>query len=61
MLTQSTCPSDLDGSGEVDAADLGTLLTRFGACGACAADLDGSGEVDAGDIGALLVMFGACP
>ena len=55
------CPADLDGTGEVDAGDIGSLLTFFGTCTGCAADLDGSGEVDAGDIGALLVMFGACP
>jgi hypothetical protein len=55
------CPGDLDDSGEVDAGDIGSLLTFFGTCTGCAADLDGSGEVDAGDIGALLVMFGACP
>lgn len=61
FLTQGTCPADLDGSGQVDAADIGSLLTAFGGCGGCAADIDGSGEVDAADIGGLLVAFGTCP
>lgn len=53
-----TCAADLDGSGEVDAADLGSLLVLFGGSGA--GDLDGSGEVDAADLGSLLVQFGPC-
>jgi hypothetical protein len=53
-----TCAADLDGSGEVDAADLGSLLVLFGGSGE--GDLDGSGEVDAADLGSLLVQFGPC-
>lgn len=49
---------DLDGSGTVDAGDVGSLLLLFGPCGSpCPGDLDGSGEVDAGDIGSLLLLF----
>ena len=51
---QAAC--DLDGSGQVDAADIGSLLLLFGSSGP-AGDLDGSGEVDAGDIGSLLICF----
>ncbi|NBX25848.1 MAG: hypothetical protein EBQ99_07340 [Planctomycetes bacterium] len=47
---------DLDGSGSVDAADIGSLLVLFGGSGP-AGDLDGSGEVDAADIGSLLICF----
>lgn len=53
------CPGDLDGSGTVDAADIGSMLTLFGSAGG-PADLDGSGSVDAADIGSLLVLFGPC-
>jgi hypothetical protein len=53
------CSGDLDGSGTVDAADIGSLLTLFGAAGG-PGDLDGSGSVDAADIGTLLTQFGPC-
>ena len=54
------CPADLDGSGAVDAGDIGSLLILFGSSGP-AGDLDGSGTVDAGDIGSMLLAFGDCP
>ncbi|MBL9148366.1 MAG: hypothetical protein JNM94_06700 [Phycisphaerae bacterium] len=54
------CPADLNGSGTVDAADLGILLGAWGACGSCAADLDQSGTVDAADLGVLLGAWGVC-
>ncbi|NBX24824.1 MAG: VCBS repeat-containing protein [Planctomycetes bacterium] len=53
-------PGDLDGSGSVDAGDIGSLLILFGPCTPgepCPGDLDASGEVDAGDIGSLLILF----
>ncbi len=59
------CPGDLDGSGNVDSGDIGSLLVLFGECpggtAGCDGDLDESGTVDAGDIGSLLVQFGPCP
>ncbi|NBX24501.1 MAG: hypothetical protein EBQ99_00370 [Planctomycetes bacterium] len=61
LSQQDARPGDLDGSGTVDAADIGALLVLFGPCPAeppCPGDLDGSGEVDAADIGALLTLFG---
>lgn len=48
---------DLDCDGDVDAADLGTLLGAWGACGACdecVADLDGDCMVSASDLALLL-------
>jgi hypothetical protein len=48
---------DLDGSGTVDAGDIGTMLTLFGTANP-RADLDHSGTVDSGDIGELLLLFG---
>ncbi len=48
-------PEDLDFDGQVNGADLGTLLGFWGACGApCPADFDGSGVVDGDDLGSLL-------
>lgn len=52
--------SDLDGSGFVDAADLGVMLGAWGPCpttGVCVGDINGDGVVDAGDIGQLLSEF----
>ena len=56
----SSCPSDLDGDGEVTSADVGLILLDFGPC-ACATDLDGDGEVGSGDVAMCLLDFGACP
>ncbi len=73
-----SCPFDQAGAGEngdqpdgvVDGADLGALLSAWGACGAiCPWDLAGGGEngdqpdgsVDGADLGALLAVWGVCP
>lgn len=53
------CLGDLDGSGEVDGADLGVLLGGWGVRGP--ADLDGSGVVDGADLGLMLGAWGDCP
>jgi len=50
-------PGDLDCDGDVDGADLGTLLSQWGPCPGCAADLDGDGVVDGGDLGVLLAAW----
>ena len=52
------CPADINDDGVVDSADLGALLSAWGAGGA--ADLDGSGSVDSGDLGILLSAWGPC-
>ena len=49
---------DIDGSGEVDAADIDRVITDFGFVGNFLSDADGSGEVDAGDIDAVISSFG---
>lgn len=48
---------DLNGDGQVDAADLAALLAAFGSTGP-AGDLDGSGSVDAVDLSILLNAWG---
>lgn len=53
------CIGDLDGSGEVDGADLGLLLGAWDTAGP--GDIDGSGTVDGGDLGLLLGAWGTCP
>lgn len=54
--------ADLNGDGSVDGADLGELLSAWGACptppAVCCADLNGDGIVDGGDLGILLSAWG---
>jgi len=47
-------PGDLDGDGDIDAADLAALLNSWGTCKGCPADFDGNGQVDAADLAVLL-------
>jgi hypothetical protein len=54
-----TCMGDLNGDGAVSGADLGLLLSAWGA--ASSADLDGSGTVDGADLGLMLSSWGLCP
>lgn len=56
----NACPADLDGDGDVDAADLAELLSSWGPCVGCPADFDGDGDVDAADLADLLAAWGAC-
>jgi hypothetical protein len=56
-----TClkPGDLNGDGHVDGADIGLLLSGWGACGIpCPGDLNGDGRIDGADIGLLLSNWG---
>ena len=55
------CPWDLDGSGNVGAADLLDLLFNWGPCPGCAADFDGDDIVGASDLLAMLFNWGPCP
>ncbi len=55
--TTPPCPSDLDGDGQVDGADLGLLL---GAWGTTSADLNDDGTTDGADLGLLLAAWGPC-
>ncbi|MBL9119909.1 MAG: hypothetical protein JNL80_08345 [Phycisphaerae bacterium] len=52
------CPADLNGSGNVDAADLAILLGAWGT--ANAADVNGDGTVNGSDLGILLGAWGGC-
>lgn len=47
-------PGDLDGDGDIDAADLAAFLNSWGTCTGCPADLNDDGQVDAADLAALL-------
>lgn len=50
---------DLDGSGEIDAADIDLVIEHFGELAPTNYDVDGSGEVDAADIDMVIANFGA--
>jgi len=52
------CPADLDGDGDVDAADLLFLLAAWGTPDG---DVDGDGDTDTADLLALLAAWGVCP
>lgn len=51
------CAADLDGSGEVGATDLASLLVAWSSP---SADLNGDGTTDAADLAALLLAWGPC-
>jgi len=53
------CPGDLDANGTTDGADLGILLSFWGASGGIA-DLNQDGEVGGADLGILLSAWGPC-
>lgn len=54
------CPADLNGDGEVEAADLAILLGSWGPCPGCPADLNCDGVVEAADLAILLGSWGPC-
>jgi len=60
-LADSACPTDLDGSREVDFGDVALTLLDYGPCQGCTTDVDGTGEVDFGDVALVLLQFGPCP
>jgi hypothetical protein len=60
VIERAQCTGDLDGSGEIDGADLGALLGAWGTPGS-PADLDGDGTVGGADLGVLLGNWGTCP
>lgn len=57
---ECACSADFDGNSAVDAADLASLLTRWGACSACEEDVNGDGVVGGSDLAALLSQWGSC-
>ena len=56
------CPGDIYEDGVVNSADLGILLSAWGACGGgeCPADINNDGQVDSADLGELLSGWGPC-
>ena len=54
----AACPTDLNGDGQTDGADLGVLLGNWGNPGPT--DFDGSGVTDGADLGVLLGAWGPC-
>ena len=56
------CVADLDGDGDVDAADLAELLAAWGPVPTPdPPDFDGDGVVNAADLAELLAAWGSCP
>jgi predicted outer membrane repeat protein len=55
------CVTDLDADGDVDVADLLTLIAAWGTCDGCSADFDGDNDVDVADLLTLIAAWGACP
>jgi hypothetical protein len=53
----SPCPADLNGDGEVSAADLSLVLLSWGTS---AADVDGDGDTTAADLSLVLEAWGTC-
>ncbi len=59
LFTYFLTNGDVDGSGEVDAADIDEVIADFGQTSAwILSDVDGSGEVDAADIDIVIANFG---
>jgi hypothetical protein len=54
------CPSDTDGNGTVDSADLVNLIAAWGTCEGCPEDVNGDGTVDSADLVQLLADWGPC-
>lgn len=57
QATAPPCPTDFDGNGSTDAADLGILLGAWGTAGG---DLTGDRTTDAADLAILLGAWGDC-
>lgn len=59
MIRDPVCASDLNNSGAVNTADLGTMIGIFGQTGpGLPADLNGDEVVDTADLGILISQFG---
>lgn len=57
----ASCIGDIDGDGQVNGADLGQVLAKWGDCPECAEDLNGDCVVNGLDLGVLLSVWGPCP
>ncbi len=59
--TVCDCAGDLNLDGAVNGADLGLMLSSWGACGGnCPYDLNADGVINGADLGLLLSSWGAC-
>jgi hypothetical protein len=54
------CPTDFNQNGRTDGADLGMLLSAWGASNQPGLDLDHNGRIDGADLGLLLSGWGPC-
>ena len=54
------CPTDFNQNGRTDGADLGMLLSAWGASNQPGLDLDRNGRIDGADLGLLLSGWGPC-
>jgi hypothetical protein len=58
LTVTADLPGDLDGDGDVDLADLASLLADYGCVGAdCTGDIDGDGDTDLSDLAELLANY----
>ena len=48
---------DLNGDGQVNSADIGLLIAKWGPCKGCPEDLNGDGEVNSADLGLLIAAW----
>ena len=55
------CLADIYPDGQVNGADLGILLSQWGAIGSASADINHDGIVNGADIGLMLGGWGSCP
>ncbi len=60
LSSSAACPADLDGDGNINAADLAQLLASWGPCVGCPADFNADRVVDAADLAQLLSVWGTC-
>ena len=54
-------PCDINGDGQINGADLGSMLSQWGKCGdsaGCSGDLNGDNVVNGADLGLLLSCWG---
>jgi hypothetical protein len=56
-----SCTGDLDGDGDVDGAELGQVLLKWGPAAGSASDLNHDGQVDGDDLSVILSLWGPCP